>query len=134
MKKLIFLLAVILLSQVTFAQEQKKPLKAYVVTYKDDKGNHTGDYFIIYTHDESETRKSYVDPQAKLRAAQGKRYTVQTLPITKGKCGIIYSYNNKDGKLFQRMAMVDKSKANYKEKELREMKVQKNTIKEVICL
>jgi predicted component of type VI protein secretion system len=134
MKKLIFILAITLLSQVTIAQEEKKPLQAFVVTYKDDKGNHTGDYFKIYTYDKSETMQKYVYPQAKLLAAQGKKYSVQSWAVTEGECGIVHSYIDNKGKLILKWLVVDKSKANEKENKLREDKQIDYKIHEVICL
>ena len=88
MKQTLLTLCLLLAFGTARAQKKATPLKAYVVIYKDANDKATGKYFVVYCDNESQNY-TYANKQAKIIAG-GSNYKVNSTPVKKGECGIVY--------------------------------------------
>ncbi len=102
----------------------------YIIAWKDENGKHTGKYTKIACH-EGEGKK-YAEEQAKL-ISKKRKYAVQSMPVKKGKCALIYIDKLKDGSISFRYDPYLESKSAAEEK-ARIKKKYGSEILEVLCL
>lgn len=118
----------------THAQEKKEEItEIFIVNFKNDLGEATGKHDLIKCN--KGQSDMYANEQAKLRY-KGQKYTLQSISVKKGQCGVIMKYVKTSGKISMYYKVFDtnsKAQEYIKEKSNPELRWPRELV-EKICL